>query len=54
MGRGEGDAVSADVKVGDIVFGEVDIEAATGGLAFEVVVEADSRGVVEQEVGGGM
>lgn len=54
MSGGEGDAVAADVEVGDIVFGEVDGEAAAGGLAFEVVGEADCGWIVEQEVGGGL
>ena len=49
---GEGNAVSANVKIGDIVFGEVDGEAATGSLTFEIVVKSNSGWVVEQEMGG--
>ena len=53
MGGFEGDGVAGDMEVGDVVGVEVDGGAAAGGLAFGVVVEADSRGIVEDEVGFG-
>ena len=53
MDGGEGDAVAADVEVRHVGFGEVHGEAAAGGLAFEVAIEADCGGVVEVEVRGG-
>ncbi len=52
--RGHEDEVAADVEVGDVVFGEVDGEAAAGWGAFEIIVEAYGGGSVEVEVRGGL
>lgn len=51
MCGGQGDGVTGDVEIGDVAGGELGREAAAGGGAFEIVVEADRGGVVEEEVG---
>lgn len=47
---GQGDEVAADVEVCDVVLGKVDGETPAGWSAFEIVIEADGRGGLEEEV----
>ena len=50
MNRSHVDEVTVNVEICEVVFGEVDGEAAAGSGAFEIVVEAYGGGVVEEEV----